>query len=249
MDLRLFKRWFFFLGNMMNMWSFAASSGFGFLLVLFLQELQLRTPSTAGLIQAPSAALSAVVLFFTGRYYTRVGPRRMLLTGYLLGALGIIPFLLVDKTTAALPIIMLLILRGVSGPMSGVSSSVLVFGPLENSRQGVASSMSSTTRQIAASLGVALVATVQLNRYNAHLNDALKSAHLTTATQAMIDHAHTLGYREAFLVTGLMLLVPAGLALLVNDHRARSEMNRRPQTMGRAAPAEPAFEHEGVAGS
>ncbi|HZQ38781.1 MAG TPA: DHA2 family efflux MFS transporter permease subunit, partial [Dehalococcoidia bacterium] len=55
LDLRLFKQTLFLLGNAMSVGAFAGFSGFLFLLTLFLQDLQGRSPLHAALIQAPSA--------------------------------------------------------------------------------------------------------------------------------------------------------------------------------------------------
>src|SRR5579884_2726800 len=82
LDLRLFRQRLFALGTAVTGWANAAFTGFIFLLTLFLQDLQGRSPMEAGLIQAPSALGSAVALLFAARLYHRVGPRRMMAVGF-----------------------------------------------------------------------------------------------------------------------------------------------------------------------
>ncbi|MGH2632605.1 MAG: MDR family MFS transporter, partial [Tepidiformaceae bacterium] len=91
-DLSLFKRPLFTLGNAMIMPAFGVFSGFIFILTLYLQELQGRSPLEAGLIQAPSAIGTAISLPIAARLYTRVGPRRMMMAGFAGAVLTMAPF-------------------------------------------------------------------------------------------------------------------------------------------------------------
>ncbi|MFI5267202.1 MAG: hypothetical protein ACHQ7M_07490, partial [Chloroflexota bacterium] len=72
---------------------------------------------------------------------------------------------------------------------------------------GPASSIYNTSRQVASSFGVALLATVQVNRYHSHLSATLASAHISVgaATRAMTDHAQELAYHDAFFVAALLM--------------------------------------------
>jgi EmrB/QacA subfamily drug resistance transporter len=229
LDLRLFSQGLFTLGTSITIWSFASYAGFLFMLTLFLQELQGKTPLQAGLIQAPSAIGTAIALLLAGRYYSRIGPRRMLVGGFFFGALMLLPFSFVEKSTLALPIIIFLALRGLSTPFAMTAAQTIVYGPLDNAKQGPASSIFNTLRQVAASFGVALLATIQANRYSSHLSSALASAHLSAsaATDAMKEHATVMSYHDAFFLSGALLLIGAILALLVNDTKARAAMMKR----------------------
>jgi DHA2 family multidrug resistance protein-like MFS transporter len=226
LDLRLFNQKLFSLGNIMLATSFAANAGLLFVLTLFLQKLQGRSPMEAGLIQAPSAIGSAVALVFAGFCYTRIGPRRLLVSGYFLGALVCLPLVLLDQSTSALPIALLLLLRGVTGPLAGVANQTIIFGPVDNSKQGPAASITSTARQASASFGVALFATVQLTRYRAHLG-----ASGAQPVQQLVQHAQVLAYRETFLLSTVLLVIAGGLALLVNDRQARALMRHRTKSV------------------
>jgi EmrB/QacA subfamily drug resistance transporter len=238
LDLRLFKQALFALGNAITVWAFAAYSGFIFVLTLFLQELQGRSPLHAGLIQAPSAAGTGVALVFAGKYYSRVGPRKMLAGGFFASALTLLPFAFIDKSASALIIIIPLILRGLTTPFAMTAAQTIVYGPLDNAKQGPASSIYNTMRQVAASFGVALVATVLESRRIAHLRAAEAAAHVTNPTQAMTDHARVLAYHEAFLLTGGLLLLSAVLSLGVSDSKARAAMMHRARSLRRSGQPE-----------
>ena len=241
LDLRLFKQGLFALGTVITVWSFASYAGFIFSLTLFLQNLQGHSPLEAGLIQAPSAAGTAVALLLAGSYYARIGPRRMLTGGFFFAAVTLVPFAFVTKSTIPLLIIIPLIFRGLTTPFAMTAAQTIVYGPLDNSKQGPASSIYNTMRQVAASFGVALLATVQVNRYTTHLSDAVSAAHGGPATDAMIEHAKVMGYHDAFVLSGVLLLVSAAMSLLVSDRKAREAMLRRARVPSRAeAAAKPA---------
>jgi EmrB/QacA subfamily drug resistance transporter len=220
LDLSLFKQRFFLLGTGITIWSFASFSGFIFVFTLFLQELQGRSPFEAGLVQGPGAMGTAIALLIAGRFYSRIGPRKMLLIGFLGGSILMLPFSLVVKATVALPMIALLIGRGLTTPFGMTAAQTIVYGPLDNSKQGPASSIYNTMRQVAASFGVALIATVQVDRANTYAS-AGKSA----------VQAQVMAYHDAFLLAALLLLIGAGLSLLVNDQKAREAMMQRVRTV------------------
>jgi len=237
LDLRLFKQRLFALGTLITVWSFASYAGFIFSLTLFLQELQGHSPLEAGLIQAPSAAGTGVALLLAGRYYTRIGPRKMLVGGFFFAAVTLLPFAFVVKATIPLLIIIPLIFRGLTTPFAMTAAQTIVYGPLDNSKQGPASSIYNTMRQVAASFGVALIATVEINRFNSHLAGAVAAAHAVSATPAMVEQARVMGYHDAFVLSGVLLLVSAALSLLVNDRTAREAMMRRVRVPARAEAA------------
>jgi len=227
LDLALFKGRFFPRGSGMMLGTCAASSGFLFLLTLFLQEFQGRSPLHAGLTQAPSAFGTAISLPLSPWVYNRVGPRRILAIGFGLGSLLMIPFMRLEIGTSTSSLVLLIAIRGLPVTFANVALQTLIYGPLPSSKQGPAASIYSTERQVAASLGVALAATVQVSRYNAHLQNALTSAHLSQASQAMQDHAGAQSYHDAFFLLGALLFFSMIVALFVNDRKVREAMLRR----------------------
>lgn len=82
---------------------------------------------------------------------------------------------------------------------------------------GLASGLVSTTRQIGGAVGLAVLATLAATA----TRDSRSSAHPVQA-------AVTAGYDRAFLVTGLLLLIGAGLAAVVveDGDRMPAALNR-----------------------
>ena len=231
LDLRLFKRWFFTSGNLMMMPAFGAFGGFVLLLTLFLQQLRGFTALEAGLIQAPSSIGTAISLPLASRLYPKMGPRRMMLIGFFFAAVTILPFHWVGLDTPVWVIVVLLLLRGLPFAFGVVASQTLIFGPIESEKQGPASSIYNTLRQVAASFGVALIITISMNRQHAHQSAALASQHLAQPTREIATHAAVLGTQEAYIAVFLLLLIPFLLAFTINDERAAEQLARRMPTV------------------
>ena len=228
LDLRLLARPLFLRANVMMMLAFGAFSSFLLLITLFLQELHGYTPIQAGLLQAPASIGTAITLPAASRLYGRIGPRRMLLAGFGLASLTMLPFTTLQSDSPAPYIVFLLVLRGFPFAFAAVAAQTILFGPIEGSKQGPASSIYNTSRQIAASLGVALLITVSINRTNAHLGSAV-------ATSSAKIHAAVMGYHDAFLVSAVLMMVPLLIAIRINDRKVSDEMdlrNAQPATQG-----------------
>jgi EmrB/QacA subfamily drug resistance transporter len=222
LDLTLFKRWLFTSGNLMMMPAFAAFGGFILLLTLFLQQLQGYTPLEAGLIQAPSTIGTAISLPLASRLYPRIGPRRMMIGGFFFAALLMLPFLTLQLDSPWWYTVILLVLRGLPFAFAVVAAQTIIYGPLESEKQGPASSIYNTLRQVSASFGVALIITISINRTNFH---------------GVGKHAAVMGYHDAFFVAFLILLVPLAIAFFIDDREAEETLRK---AVERAAPREPA---------
>jgi EmrB/QacA subfamily drug resistance transporter len=220
LDLRLLKRWFFATSNLMMMPAFGAFGGFILILTLFLQELRGFSPLQAGLIQGPSAIGTAISLPLASRMYARVGPRRMLIGGFILAALTILPFITLDVDTPVWVIMVLLLLRGLPFAFAVVAAQTLLFGPIESEKQGPASSIYNTLRQIAASFGVALIITILIDRTKSHAGGAALGSEAAR-------HAAVLGYHDAFLACFALFLIPLAIAILINDKDAEKALSKR----------------------
>ncbi len=227
LDLRLFKRWLFTSGNLMMAPAFAAFGGFLLILTLFLQELQGYSPLQAGLIQAPSSLGTAISLPLASRLYPTMGPRKMLMFGFFAAGLTILPFMTLQLDTPVWVTIIFLFFRGIPFAFAAVASQTIIYGPLESEKQGPASSIYNTLRQVAASFGVALIVTITISRTRAHESAAVASQHLSAPTAAIAKHAAVMGYHEAFLAVALMLGLPFVLAFFIDDRQASANMRRR----------------------
>ena len=114
------------------------------------------------------------------------------------------------------------------------------FSTIDRKDSGRASALVSTNRQVASSVGVAVMATILVDRTVSHIQSAG-----TAASQSALLHAGVLGYRDAYFGVILLSLVGVFFALRIKDEDAAASM--RPAMAPAEASAEPsetpAFAH------
>lgn len=244
-DIRLFKRPLFLQGNLIMIPAFGMFSGFLFILTLYLQELQGWTPLEAGLITAPAALGAAISLPIASRLYAHVGPKPMLIAGTFFSAATVVPFGFLTATTPLLILIPLLCLRRLPFSFASVAAQTIIYGPLESEKQGAASSAYNTIRQVAASFGVALIATIQLSQFHAHANSAMAAQGLTAPTEAITRAASQAGYQDAFFACAAIMVIPIIVSFFVSSSRAAETFKAR-QNSRSAAATGPARDQEAI---
>ncbi|HEX5368615.1 MAG TPA: MDR family MFS transporter [Dehalococcoidia bacterium] len=224
LDLRLFERKLFWNSNLMMSVAFVSFGGFLLIVTLYLQELHGYSALQAGLIQGPASIVLGIGLPFASRYYNKIGPRKMLIGGFSLAVIPLLMFMLMEPNTPWWFVTLLLALRGLPFVFASVACQTILYGPIESEKQGAASSIYNTSRQIAQSLGVALMVTISTTRAATHLTGALHGAPASSASPELVRHTAMMGYHDAFLVAALLMAVPVALSFLINDKHVEGEL-------------------------
>jgi MFS family permease len=154
-----------------------------------------------------------------GRIYHRVGPRRLIFAGLIAVAVASVALVFVDLSTNLWWIRGILFVRGMAMAASFVPLQAATYANISPSDTGRASAIYSTQRQVAAALGVAILATVWISRTNALTAGAANTAAVTAAKLG--------GYHDAFLVGAIIAVIGALSALLIRDTDAASTMRPR----------------------
>jgi len=218
-DVRLFKNKLFAATNAVQMIGFAGLMG-----GLFLLPLMLQSPSTkglgafdSGLATFPQAFGVVAMVQVSGRIYPRIGPRRLLMLGLAGVTVTTFGFYFVDIGTSLWWIRGIMFARGCFFSFMLVSLQTATFATISPQMMGRASAISNAGRQVGASLGVALLATVLTSRL---------SHHGTSLNPGADSHAAIVSFHEAFLVATGLTIVGALAALLVSDKEAAVSMRR-----------------------
>jgi EmrB/QacA subfamily drug resistance transporter len=164
-DEPLLDLWFFrsapFTGAVLIAISaFAALAGFLFLNTLYLQDARHLSPLQAGLYTLPMAAMTVLLAPLSGRITGQRGPRVPLLVAGVMTTAGA---LLMWRVTASTPVPWLLLAYfafGIGNGMVNPPISNTAVSGMPRSQAGVAAAVASTSRQVGASLGVALTGSV-----------------------------------------------------------------------------------------
>jgi len=218
-DMRLFQNRLFATANAVQLVAFAGLTGGLFLLPVFLQS-----PATmglgafdSGLTTFPQAIGIVLMVQVSSRLYGRIGPRRLLVAGLVGVTVTTLAFMLVDVGTSLWWIRGIMFVRGCFFSFILICLQTATFATISLEKMGRASAISSADRQVGASFGVALVATVLTSRLAANGTSLAPGADSSATVEA---------FHEAFFVAAMLTLVGAGMALLINDKDAAVSMNQ-----------------------
>jgi DHA2 family methylenomycin A resistance protein-like MFS transporter len=155
LPLALFRRRRFTIANAVAAAMNLGSLGCIYVLTLFLQVVQHRTPLEAGLAVLPLFAPVAALAPVSGRITGRFGPRGPMLAGLLVAAAGLALLARAGACTPYAEIVPAFLLWG-SG--LGLLTSAVVaaaVGAVEPERAGLASAVNNTARQAGGAIGIA----------------------------------------------------------------------------------------------
>jgi len=160
LDMRFFASAPFSGATLIAVGSFGVMAGFLFLNALYLQEVRGFSPLHAGLLTLPMAFMTAVLAPVSGRLVGTHGPRIPLAAGGLAIAAGSFLLSLISAQSPILEVVAAYTVFGIGfGFINAPITNAAVSG-MPDSRAGVAAAVASTSRQVGATLGVAVLGSV-----------------------------------------------------------------------------------------
>jgi EmrB/QacA subfamily drug resistance transporter len=207
LDLRFFRSVPFSSAALAAVLAFGAFSGFLFLNALYLQDVRGLSPFTTGLYTLPLALATVVCSPISGWLIGRSGTRMpLVLAG---GGIALSALLLasLDARTPLSLVVLAYVVFGIGfGLVNAPITNTAVSG-MPRARAGLAAAIASTSRQVGASLGVAVGGTLAQGRHGA-------PAELTGAMHAFFALA---------AAAGLCIIA---LAMLSNSAWGRQTLER-----------------------
>jgi EmrB/QacA subfamily drug resistance transporter len=214
--LRLFANRIFRQCNVVSALSTMSFLGLLFVMPLYLQLLRGQSPLTSGLTTFPQAFGVLISSLFAGRLYARIGPRRLMAGGLFMAGLVIAMFIGIDEHTSLWSIRLMMFARGLCMGFAFVPMQAASYATIAPADNGRASAIFSTQRQVAVSIGVAVLASV--------LASYMSLSREPTTPQEIAD-ALT-GYRVAFGLATMFALLGALAAWFIRDSDAAPTMAR-----------------------
>jgi len=179
LDLRFFRSLPFSAATLLAVLAFAAFSGFLFLNSLYLQEARGLRASTAGLMTLPIAVAVVVCSPLSGRL---VGAGRARLAIVVAGVAMAGGALVLTQLATDTPLLVLVAAYAVFGVGLGSINAPITntaVSAMPRSQAGLASAVATTSRQVGASLGVALAGSLAGGGIEAaHRADFAESTHI-----------------------------------------------------------------------
>src|SRR6184192_1881407 len=174
-----------------------------FLMSLFFQQVQHRSPLAAGLALLPQTAVISLMNFVSGQITARRGARLPMVLGLAIGGAGLLGLAFVGARASLVSVVgpMLAVGVGASLAMPAMTHAAIDHTPKE--RAGIGSAVLNASRQVGGVVGIALLG-------------ALISSH---ARRGATAHFMT-GLHEGLALAGLLFLAGSALSLLFVE-RAR----------------------------
>jgi predicted MFS family arabinose efflux permease len=208
-DLRFFRSLPFSIATLMAVLAFAGFGGFLFLNSLYLQEARGLTPSAAGFMTLPIALAVIVCSPLSGRLVAAGRARFALVASGIAIAVGAALLSGLSRETEISYLALAYVVFGAGlGTVNAPITNAAVSG-MPRARAGLASAVASTSRQVGASLGVALAGTLA--------GRGIEAAHRA-------DYAAST--RTVFELIAAFGLAIAALGLLATGARARASAAR-----------------------
>ncbi|HEY9151998.1 MAG TPA: MDR family MFS transporter [Anaerolineales bacterium] len=160
MNLRLFTNPTFLNASIVGYIATVALFGAEFMMPIYLQSFRGRTALDAGIILLAVAATSAIATPAAGRLYDKIGPRTIMVVGFLILCINTWQLSLIRGTTPISYIVILLALRGLAIGLTLQTSYVTALSsiPLDVLPRG--SSLLNSTRFVVQAVSVAALATI-----------------------------------------------------------------------------------------
>jgi EmrB/QacA subfamily drug resistance transporter len=173
LDVRLFARPDFATGSVGVTFLFFANFAFFFVSMQYIQLVMGYSPLKTALAVSPLAVPVAVLGITTHLYLPRVGLRLSVSAGLLLIAVGMacMRFLHVDSPYFDLAWPLLIMSTGMGLCTAPTTSAIM--GAVPDDKQGVASAVNDTTRELGAALGIAVAGSVLAAQYSHQLQPHL----------------------------------------------------------------------------
>jgi EmrB/QacA subfamily drug resistance transporter len=216
-DLRFFRSIPFSGATVIAIAAFAALGGFLFLNTLYLQEVRGLSPLHAGLDTLPMAAMALVFPTISGRIVGTRGARIPLVIAGVTLLVSCLMLVRVSDTTPFTWLFAAYVVFGIGfGFVNAPITNAAVSG-MPRAQAGVASAIASTSRQIGATLGVAVVGALVTSKVGA------------VAGKVNLDFA--VASRAGWWVLAGCGAVVLILGMVVTSQRARSSARRTAQEL------------------
>ncbi|HEY2813730.1 MAG TPA: MFS transporter [Acidimicrobiales bacterium] len=228
LDMRYFKNPAVSTGTGGMILIFLSMFGVMFLITQYFQLILGYSPLGAALRLLPMAPIMILVSPMTPRLSARFGANRVVSSGMVSVALGLLMFrgLAIDTPYWYVLVSIVPLVCGIALCMSPMTASIMSAVP--ERRAGAGSAMNDATRELGAALGIALMGSVAASRYTSALSHVTAQLPVAVRTQANVSladaqaaagklgglagHALTVGANQAF-IDGIQLAVTAGAVL------------------------------------
>lgn len=170
LDLRLFGEWNFSWCSLLVFIGTIALYGGIFLVPLFMENMRDYSAMQTGILMFPSAVVSGLMMPVAARLADKFGAKPVVIAGICILAVSQIPFISLDMDTTYATLTLVMIIRGLGLGLYAMPTTVLGMSKVPLNKISRATAINISLRQVAGSLGIALLSTLLQNRQIYHLS-------------------------------------------------------------------------------
>ncbi|MDB5077818.1 MAG: family efflux transporter permease subunit [Chloroflexi bacterium] len=215
LDLRLYLRRNYTLATLVISVGVVGLFGPGFLLPQYLQGLRGQTPFEAGLLLLWQGLGAVVGTITSGLVYNRIGPRKLIMTGLvIITATSVLIAIWTTATSNLLLLPAILLVRGFGLPLTLQSTNTVALEGIRGPVLAEATTLNVVTRNVVASLTIALLTNYLQSRATYHLSALGKgvastfrnvSGAMSHVSPPVLD-AIAKAYQDTFILTAVIML-------------------------------------------
>ncbi|QMU08032.1 MDR family MFS transporter [Levilactobacillus suantsaii] len=222
LNFRVYKSKEFTVAAILSSVVMMAMVGVEMVIPLYLQMVKGMSAFHSGLTLLAGALMMGIMSPITGRAFDRFGAKRLATMGLFLLTIGTLPFAWITKDTATIYIVVLYAIRmfGIAMVLMPATTAGMNALPMNMISHGTA--VNNTQRQVASSVGTAIMVSVLTNVTNGqtpakHMMTTNPLAYADKAINATVS-----GYHAAFWIAIGLSLVAFVVALFLKGNREHS---------------------------
>ena len=188
LDVSLFRNLRFSAASGSIMTIFFALAGFVFLITQYFQFLKGYAPFSTGLRILPVAICIAIGSVVGVRLSVTVGNKAVVATGLTLVSVSFAWVSTASTATPYIEIVGQMVLAGIGMGLTTAPATEAIMGVVPKEKAGIGSAVNDATRELGATLGVAIIGSIYASRYASGIQDAagtLPAPALDTATDSI----------------------------------------------------------------
>uniref|UniRef100_UPI00403F0232 MDR family MFS transporter n=1 Tax=Candidatus Enterococcus willemsii TaxID=1857215 RepID=UPI00403F0232 len=217
LELRVFKSPIFTIAAILSGVTNMAMIGAEMVVPLFIQNIHGQSAFHSGLMLLPGALVMGIMMPVTGAIFDKHGARRLAIMGMFILTAATAPFAFLTAETPVMYIVVLYAIRmfGISMVMMPVTTSGMNALPAHLISHGTA--VNNTFRQVASSIGTAILISVLTSVTNNNLpnQSMLEKAPIAYKEQAV--NATLSGYHSAFIVAVVFSVIGFGITFFIKE--------------------------------
>lgn len=220
LQLRVFGYKEFTIPTLLTSFVMVAMVGVEMIIPIYLQTIHGMSALDSGLILLPGALMMAVMSPITGKAFDRVGAKRLSIAGLFLLTVGTIPFILLARQTPTIYIVFLYAVRMFGISMVMMPTTTAAMNALPDNLIAHGTAVNNTVRQVASSIGTAILVSVLSNTTSNHMPKTALLGQNPLLYKFQAINATMSGYRAAFIIATIFCFIGFAIAMLMKKERS-----------------------------